>query len=793
MDKNYRIKKIITNYVLKFRKLWVVLIAASVVVFFWIKLLPSPLFNDPFSAVLLSSEGKLLGAKISQDQQWRFPPVQSLAEKYKKALLCYEDKRFYWHFGIDPFALGRAIYLNYKHKRIISGGSTLSMQVIRLFRKNPRRTYIEKFIEMFLAVRLECRYTKEQILNLHASHAPFGGNVVGIEAASWRYFGRAPELLSWSENCLLAVLPKNPSSINIGKNRKELKKRRDKLLKKLNRKGLIDDLETKLAMKEPLPGKPYPLPRLAPHLLETLLMKNKYSAKFESTIEYIKQESIKSIMIRHSNKLKLKGIRNIAAIVIDNGTLEVKAYFGNSVFNNLKDSGYAIDLIHRPRSTGSILKPLLYSAMLQYGDILPTTLVPDIPTQYGNFKPQNYDQKYRGAVPAKTALARSLNVPAVRMLKRYGVGRFYDFLRNIGVSTLHRKPDEYGLTLILGGAEATLWDLAGIYANLAHMAKGNGNIKGSILKSLKLLEDEVQDEKTTTDIGPASAWLTIKALVDVTRPEQDSYWENFHSSQKIAWKTGTSYGHRDAWAIGSDAHYTVAVWAGNANSEQRPEIVGVLAAAPVMFDIFDYLDSNEWFDIPYDFLKEVIVCKNDGYLPFGDCETEVQFAPKESNFDLVSPHNKLIHLDSSGKWRVHGKAEAISNMIHKTWFVLSPSQEYYYMQYNSDYKMLPAYRDDCKTAVQFKQDEMPMQFLYPNIGARIYLPIDLAEQKGRTIFEVVHRDPNAVVFWHLDGDYLGKTETFHQWALDINPGKHEVTLVDQLGNYLSRNFEILGK
>jgi len=766
----------------------------------WVFCLPGTLFDAPVSAVLLSRGGELLGARIAGDGQWRFPPAGSVPEKYRTALIHFEDKRFFSHPGVDPLALARSLYLNYKRKKIISGGSTVTMQVVRLSRKNPPRTYFEKLVETLLALRLECGFSKEEILALYAGNAPFGGNVVGLEGAAWRYYGRSPELLSWGQSALLAVLPNSPALIRPGKNQEELRAKRDRLLRKLNRAGVLDELSTKLAMAEPLPEKPQPLPRSAPHLLDTLAEERRAASehRLRTTLDGALQRSMQTMVRRYCDGMLLHGVRNAAVIVVDNGSFEVKAYIGNS--RDVADAsqeaaafGYGIDLIRRPRSTGSILKPLLFAAMLQSGEILSSTLVPDLPTQYGNFMPQNYDRKYRGAVPARAALAQSLNVPAVRMLKSYGVPRFYDFLRGLGMSTLHRDPEGYGLSLILGGAEGTLWDLVRIYANLAHLAKGGVEKDGARMHDLKLLESETSGGSAVSEVGPGAAWLTMKALLDVTRPGGEGYWENFDSSRRIAWKTGTSYGHRDAWAIGSDARHTVGVWLGNADGEGRPELVGVTAAAPLLFQVFNHLPNGGWFDVPEIHLKEMEVCRNDGYLPFGNCETERQWAPVESNFDKISPHNKTIHLDASARVRVHGKCESVTKMRHKSWFVLPPGQEYFFRRYSSGYKTLPEYRKDCRANADTDRKKGPVEFLYPNTDSKIYIPIDLAEKKGRVVFEAAHAQADAALFWHLDGNYLGRTTVFHQQALDLEPGAHEITIVDHEGNYATRSFEILGR
>ena len=760
---------------------------------FW-HCLPEPLFEEPVSFVLVDRNGELLGAKIAEDEQWRFPPQSKVPAKFARAITAFEDKRFYRHPGFDPLALARSLIENISKGKIVSGGSTLTMQVIRLARNNPSRTYVEKLIELIMAVRLEAGYSKEEILSLYASHAPFGGNVVGLEAASWRYFGRAPEELSWAESAMLAVLPNSPALIHPGRNRDSLEGKRNRLLVTLHRNGVLSDLDLDLALRESLPERPVPLPREAPHLVETLYAGlESGTRRLASTLDRDLQQATKSIVEQHARSLTLQGIGNAAVLLVDNRSFDVLAYVGNARWSVTNDTGYAVDIIHRPRSSGSILKPFLFAAMLQAGEILPTTLVADVPTQYAGYMPENFDRTYRGAVPAREALVRSLNVPAVRMLKRHGVARFYDFLEQAGMTTLMRPPEDYGLTLILGGAEATLWDLTGMYSNLAAIARHSKPGPPKALRRLRLLQTEDNTTDRLPDIGPAAAWLTLNALLEVARPGDEGFWQNFASSRKIAWKTGTSFGHRDAWAIGTTSEHTVAVWVGNATGEGRPGLTGATAAAPILFDIFNRLERAEWIPQPYLHMKEVETCRNDGYLANGHCETQLQWVPRDSHFGQLSPNNRLVHLDSEQRLRVHGECESPSRMTHRSWFVLSPKQEFYYRKRHADYRSLPSFRNDCQRVASVKGSSGPIAFIYPNVGTRLYIPMDLAEKRGRTVFEAVHRRPEATLFWHLDDRYLGSTSAFHQQALDITPGSHVVTVVDEKGNRLAHPFKVLGK
>jgi penicillin-binding protein 1C len=682
---------------------------------------------------------------------------------------------------------------NLREGEIVSGGSTLTMQVARMARGSRERTYRQKLAEVVLALRVELGRSKAEVLGLYAANAPFGGNVVGLDAAAWRYFGRGPADLSWAETAMLAVLPNSPGLIHPGRNRARLAEKRDGLLRALHEAGVFDATELRLALAEPLPSEPVPLPRLAPHMLETLARRQGVGGggRFETTLDVATQRAANGAVTAHAAALESMGIHNAAVLVLDNRTFDVLAYVGNSRWSVDEGSGYAMDLVHRPRSTGSVLKPLLFARMLDAGELVPSTLVPDVPSQFAGYMPENYDRAFRGAVPARDALARSLNVPAVWMLSRHGVDKFYDFLSGMGMSTLHRQPQDYGLTLVLGGSEGTLWDLTTMYANVARIADGGRSARQAHLLEPKLLAADEADTGRPAGLSVGAAWLTLDALKEVVRPGVDAQWRIFEGAHEVAWKTGTSYGHRDAWAIGSTARYTVGVWVGNATGEGRPELTGVGTAAPILFDVFNGLERVDWGPQPHFALRSVTVCKNDGYLAASGCETEEALAPRDSHFERPSPHHRLVHLSGDGAWQVDGRCEAVSRMSHETWFVLPPGQEYYYRRTRSGYRSLPPVRPDC--SAQADAATTAMDFLYPEAGTAVYIPQELGGERGRVVFAVAHRRPDATVYWHLDDRFLGSTDTFHEQALDIPAGRHTVTVVDQWGARASRSFEVLAK
>jgi len=797
-----------------FRRKWLIPAAAVVILFlvwcFW----PSNLFQTTYSTVILDRNGNLIGASIAEDGQWRFPPRKELPEKFVQAITHYEDRRFFHHPGVDILAVLRAARSNLLQRRIVSGASTLTMQVIRLSRRVSSRTIREKMLEMILALRLELNHSKKEILALYAAHAPFGGNVVGLEAAAWRYFARRPEQLTWAESAMLAVLPNSPSLVFPGKEQKQLLVKRNRLLDKLERFGVIDRLTCSLAKAEPLPSAPHPLPMLAPHLLgrvrqerdalteeikrtgrssgPTQTVYSRVSTSLDGTL----QERVTEIVRRHHLYLAGNGIHNAAALVLDVNTGEALAYVGNIPDFTDHDHGNFVDVVTSSRSTGSILKPLLYAAMLDSGELLPRELVPDIPTRIGSFMPENYNKTYEGAVSADKALARSRNVPAVRMLYAYGVDRFYNVLKDLGMTTLHRPASGYGLTLILGGAEGTLWDITGIYAGMARTVNsffGDPPGRGSpfFRPGYTLGYEPDSDGRGNFVIGPAACWLTLQAMLEVSRPEEESSWRSFASSHRIAWKTGTSYGLRDGWAVGVTPRYAVGVWVGNADGEGRPGLTGIATAAPILFEIFGILDYQDWFGTPESDMVEIEVCSHSGYRAGPYCEdTERMFVPLAGLRSRSCPYCRLVQCDAERKWRVHGSCERISAVHPVSWFVLPPALEWFYRSGHADYRPLPPYRSDCAESAADAEDAS-VSLIYPRKNGEIYVPVELDGSRGRTVFEAVHRNPALRIYWHLDDEYLGSTVDIHQMALRPEPGFHTITLVDENGERVRQAFRVL--
>jgi len=745
--------------------------------------LPERLFTAPTATVVESREGNLLGAQIAKDGQWRFPITDTVPYKFKESILLFEDAYFYQHPGFNPVSITKAFMANIKAGSVKRGASTITQQVIRLARKGKKRSYTEKILELVMATRLELKMSKDEILKLYASHAPFGGNVVGVDAAAWRYFGRKATELSWAESATLAVLPNAPSVIYPGSNQLKFKKKRNRLLKKLWEHHRIDSLTYALACEEMLPSKPLALPRLAPHLVARVKEENE-GMRIQTSVRSGLQSRVIDIVKRHYGVLRQNQINNIAVLVVDVRTRDVLAYVGNSPTSRRHQKD--VDIITKARSTGSILKPFLYTAMLDGGDMLPNTLVKDIPTQIGSYTPENFAQQYDGVVPAGEALARSLNVPAVRMLQSYGLQRFFEQLKQLNFTSISKNANHYGLSLILGGAECSLWDLcknfAAFSSTINHYDYYYGNYFSKEFTNLNLLKDYKVDfgkkskEKTCFDAG--SIYLTYDALQHVNRTVEDENWEVYESSRKVAWKTGTSFGFRDAWAVGTTADYVVGVWVGNADGEGRPGLIGTQTAAPILFDTFDLLPESDWFIRPFDALSKELICAQSGALATGICpQKDSVFVQRSGLKTAPCSYHKWVHLDKEQQYQVNFSCEPLSEIVHKSWFVLPTIESFYYQKKHPLFKQLPPYRADCVS-----ENNAVMDFVFPKNNATIILAKNLEGKLDPLVFKVLHKDPKETIYWYLDGVFMGASSGIHEMAMRPSSGGHEVFVVDTKGN-----------
>jgi penicillin-binding protein 1C len=746
-------------------------------VFWWC--FPNHLFNDPLSTVLNDDEGQLLSARIAKDGQWRFPEVDSVPRALEQCILHFEDEYFYWHPGVNPISVFRAIRQNLASQKTVSGGSTITMQVLRMSRGNPPRSYWEKLKEMYLALRMEFSYSKKEILKLYVSHAPYGGNIVGAEAAAWRYFSRPLHQLSWAEYATLAVLPNAPALIRPGKNSLKLKAKRDRLLKKLLENEVIDASTYSLSLIENLPSKPNDLPANAYHLLEFIAQSKTNGERIKTTIDGDLQRNATASVNAYVKHIQENKIKNASALIIDLKTAGVKAYVGNANFEGA-NAAY-VDLIQSRRSSGSILKPFLYASAIEDGLIHPSTLLRDVPVSINGFSPSNFSKTYEGVVRADQALARSLNVPATNLLKAFGLVRFYEQLIALGFTTIDRSADNYGLTLILGGAEVSLWDVAKAYATQARKLNAVPTDMNTLKTGLRVLQsDKLEDQIATYNHG--TWWLISEALQEVQRPGAEGGWRKYASSRQIAWKTGTSFGFRDAWAVGYDANYLVAVWVGNAQGEGRPGLTGVTIAAPLMFSLFQHVPDQQWFETPIHQLKFINLCEQSGLAPNPHCPTKLVPSSAKGKMPALCTFHKLVHINARQE-RVNQNCATENDVIDSSWFVLDPIVSHYYKRNHPAYQNLPAFSSNCP-----QNDADVLAIIYPQNHTEVIIPKNFDGNYEKVVIEAVHNSESAKLYWHLDNVYIGSTKGNHELAIRVKPGKHILSVIDEVGNQVSTEF-----
>lgn len=755
---------------------WVAILTSFALIWYAFFLLPNPLFEVPYSSAVYGEKGDLLGARIAVDEQWRFEPTDSLPQDFIHAIITFEDSRFFTHPGVDPLAIARAFRENSNANRVVSGASTITMQVMRLAYGAGERSWYRKILESIAATRLEWTYSKNEILALYAAHAPFGGNVVGLEAASWRYFGRSPFDLSLAECATLAVLPNAPSLVHPGRNRDELKFKRDQLLWSMVEEGYTDSSAVLLAILEPLPGVPKALPQHAYHLVEELRTRNE-NKSWHTTIHSEWQLRAEEILNKYAGNWISNHVYNASVLIVDVKTGEVKVDIGNLLGSGVDDK---INMTRKPRSTGSLLKPMLYAYGLSEGIILPQSLLADIPTRYGNYRPMNFNKDFSGAVRADEALIKSLNIPAVRLLEEFGTSKFLNGLKNMGMSDLDKRASYYGLSLIIGGGEVSPWQIAEGYR---HFLFPVYDIQEA--SEIHVLKDEFKTHLVNRSALPGSGatYATLNAMKQLNLPHSED-GRPYFGGASLAWKTGTSFGFRDAWAVGYNGQYIIVVWIGNSSNEGRPGVIGVETAAPVLFNLVDILPPAAWPEEPIGDFVKVSVCKHSGYLAGPNCASiENQWVPNQGGRSNPCPY--CVSIAWNGVEQV--KLNCYSGPISDTsWFVLPPDMEWYYSKRHADYNALPKWKVGCE-----ENEGDDMTFIYPENGEKIILSRNVEGKTGKVVFELAHRNLETLVYWHLDNAFVGQTTGTHKLALLPDLGEHVLYVIDENGHSKRIFFEVL--
>ncbi|HHS50549.1 MAG TPA: penicillin-binding protein 1C [candidate division Zixibacteria bacterium] len=738
--------------------------------------LSRPIFPNDYSTVVTAGDGRPLRVFLNSDEQWCFPPSDiPPPEKLVRAVILYEDKRFYIHPGIDPIALSRAVFSRIVGKEKPGGASTITMQVARIANPKPR-TLRSKIIEAFHALKIEFRHPKDEILRMYLEHAPFGGNIIGYRTACLKYFGVEPGMLTWAQAAMFAVLPNDPSMANPMRDMTRLKAKRDALLRRMFRRGIIDEETLELSLAEPIPDGRIPFDFHAPHLCQRIA-RARPGEEVRTTIDFDLQRNIEEIALDQAKRLGEFGVGNISILVANTRTGEVRAYVGSQNFRDFDAAGQ-VDGVFAPRSTGSVLKPFLFALAIDNALILPETKIRDIPTYYGAFAPMNADRSFRGLATAKSALVKSLNVPAVRLLYTYGIDDFYEFLRSAGMTTLFRTPREYGLPLIIGGAEGRLWDVTAMFAGLGNY----GDFRG-----LTAIAGEVKDRENRL-IGEAACFLTLEMLRELDRPGAEFYWDQFESRRPIAWKTGTSYGNRDGWAVGVSPEWTIGVWAGNFDGSSNPNLTGASCAGMAMFMVFNALPRGDvvWFIPPETHLQEVALCEASGYSAGPFCEDTIfvrsPIHPRKSL--QICPYHRRFYVDDTGEYRVCSRCWEGMNYREVIQIAYPPEVAGFLISRGHAFQALPPHNPQCPVPTVSRTTNI----IYPSEGALIQVLRGADGEYQKVVARAVSSTARAELYWYLDETFVGATSEEHMLPLMPTGGAHALTVIDSEGHSTTVRF-----
>ncbi|MEO5591387.1 MAG: penicillin-binding protein 1C [Chitinophagaceae bacterium] len=621
--------KIKPVHILAFSKRLLLSLAALFILFFFLNWLWPVPDKIEYSTIITDNKGEVIHAFLTRDQQWRMKTeLNEISPLLRKTIIEKEDKYFYQHPGINLLAMGRAFAKNLLHLKRTSGASTITMQVARAL-EPKKRTYLNKSIEMFRALQLEWKYSKDEILQLYLNLVPYGGNIEGVKSASILYFKKNPDHLSLAEITTLSIIPNRPSTLVIGRNNDRIIKERNRWLQKFAAEKIFTQKEIRDALDEPLVAVRGSVPGYIPHL--SYKLKKQGTDIIRTHIEMNTQLKIEKLVADYSRTLTLKNIRNAAVIVIDNQTHNVIAYVGSANFRDTTDAGQ-VNGAAAIRQPGSTLKPLLYGLCIDEGILTPKMIVTDVAVNYQGYAPENYDKKFNGYVSMEYALEHSLNIPAVKSLRLLGKDKLVQKLAGCNFQQIKKDQQKLGLSLILGGCGATLEELTGLYSSFAN--------DGIYIQPSYTQADSTHKKIKVLTTG--ANFMINETLSKVNRPDFPLNWGSTEHMPKIAWKTGTSYGRRDAWSIGYNKHYTIGIWTGNFSAQGIPELSGANIATPLLFKIFntiDYDSDQEWFNQPKDCdIRQV--CSETGLPPNDYCTNIVTdyFIP------LISPAKKCDNM-----------------------------------------------------------------------------------------------------------------------------------------------------
>lgn len=698
--------------------------------------------NTSYSTQIKDRNGVLLHAFLTSDDKWRmYAELDEITPLLRKTILFKEDKYFYYHPGINPVAIARALLLNTTRGKKVSGASTITMQVVRMLEPRPR-TYKNKLIEIWNALRLERQFSKNEILQLYYNLIPLGGNVEGIKSGSILYFGKPPQLLSLAEITTLTVIPNNPRFLNPRTGGDRLLAERNRWLIYFKEKGLFTPQVIDDALNEPLTAIRREAPKAAPHLSVRLKRQTPDKAIVKTTLSQTIQQQTETLVSNYMNRIRTFNIQNAAVLIVNNETMEVEGYVGSANFNNPVDGGQ-VDGVRAIRSPGSTLKPFLYALAFDKGIVIPQTVINDVPSNFDGYEPENFDRKFNGPVTVAFALSHSLNIPAVKLLQKVEMKGMVEGLKKAGFRTIEKQEQDLGLSLILGGCGTTLEELTRLYATFA---------RGGNFASLNYLTDRSSSAAESELISEEAAFLTTRILAEANRPDLPNHFDHTFRLPKIAWKTGTSYGKRDAWSIGYNKKYTVGVWVGNFSGTGVPELSGANIATPLLFDIFntiDYNASSSWFTPPSG-LELRKVCAHTGDVPGEGCEEIIngEVIPGVSIFKRCE-HSKPVFVNEELTVSYCGYCLPPSGTVRKHFPNFEPELIAFYNYSKIPFPKIPPHNPNCSRIFENR----PPQIVNPREGAEIFIQKEHASE----IQLLCHASPDVHhVTWLVNDRILQK-------------------------------------
>jgi penicillin-binding protein 1C len=729
----------------------------------------------PYSVQVLDARGHLLTAYLTDDDKWRLRSrLEHVTPDLMHAIVNKEDKYFLYHPGVNVVAVARAMYSNIVQGRRVSGASTITMQVARLL-EPAERNYAVKLREMLRALQLELRYSKRDILELYLSLLPMGGNIEGVAGASYIYFDRPPDKLSLAQSIALAVLPNDPNGLRPDRGAAALNEAKQRWIRRFRENNVFTASELDAAYTEYLAPARHAIPSLAPQYCLRL----KADARSDiliGTLDAETQGIAERLLRNHVRRVMLDGVGNGAILVLRNDSMHVVAYCASADFHDAANQGQ-VDGIRAVRSPGSTLKPFLYARAFDQGYLTPSMRLLDIPTDFGGYIPENFDLSYSGEVTARQALLRSLNIPAVRLLAKQGLTDMLSWLSMLGFRSIEAKRESLGLSVILGGCGATLEELVRGMSMFAREGE---------LSSMHLHAGEKRDQGRQL-LSPSAAYLLSEILSHSARPDLPLEIINASRLPRIAWKTGTSYGKRDAWAIGWNSRYTIGVWMGNFSGRGAPSLSGAVMATPLLVDLFNAIDydaSGEWLVRPEAVVNRD-VCARSGKIPSTFCQgLERDLAIRDVSSRQQCNLMQEYAVDRNRTMHYCPECTPSEGVERDLYAIHDPELMVWFRENRVDVPQPPPHNPACtaqrgggRPAIISPSSEYEY---YIEKGSDQHISLQAAAAAGV-----------QTLYWYVDGELVGSTEVGEKLFFQPRRAEHRVVCMDDAGRRSMTSIRII--